>query len=267
LGSVLNKGFDVQMNYSKVFNSNLFLAFKGTFTYSHNKVTAKDEPPFLKHPNLHAVGHPVGAHLGYVAEHLFIDKAEIKNSPEQQLGGFVRPGDIKYEDFSGDGIVNGNDRVHMGYPAVPEIEFGFGPSIKYRNWDFSFLLQGVTHTSFFMRDISPFGRRLRRNIMQFIINDHWSPNHPNIYAAYPRLNATINKNNTVNSSWWLRNGSFIKLKSAEIGYTLEDARFYLSGLNLLIFSPFKLWDPEQGGGNGLGYPIQRVFTFGVKFTL
>jgi hypothetical protein len=118
-----------------------------------------------------------------------------------------------------------------------------------------------------MTDIAPFGSRQNRNVMQFIVNSHWSLNHQDIYAAYPRLAIINNDNNTANSSYWLRNGSFIKLKSVEIGYTLRDVRFYVSGLNLFILSPFKLWDPVQGGGNGLSYPTQRVFNFGVKITL
>ncbi len=110
----------------------------------------------------------------------------------------------------------------------------------------------------------PFGNQGVRNVLQFIAEDRWSPENPNIFAAYPRLSKLDNLNNTEASSYWLRNGAFLKLRSAEIGYSHKFARIFLSGYNLLTFSKFKLWDPEQGGGNGLGYPTQQVFNLGVQ---
>ena len=103
--------------------------------------------------------------------------------------------------------------------------------------------------------------------MKFIAEDYYSQENPNIYAAYPRLTKLDHSNNTVNSTYWLRNAAFLKLKNMEIGYSWKLMRVYLSGSNLLTFSPFKHWDPEMGGGNGLKYPTQRVFNVGIQLSL
>ena len=103
--------------------------------------------------------------------------------------------------------------------------------------------------------------------MQFVADDYWNESNPDIHAAYPRLSVEEYGNNTAASTYWLRDASFLKLKNAEIGYTYKKMRFYISGSNLLTFSRFKLWDPEQGGGSGLKYPTQRVFNIGFQMTL
>ena len=105
------------------------------------------------------------------------------------------------------------------------------------------------------------------NVLTWIADDRWSPDNQNINATYPRLTRDTSVNNTQRSDYWLRNAAFIKLKNAEIGYTYKNMRFYVSGMNLATFSPFKHWDPEQGGGNGLKYPTQRVFNFGFQMTI
>src|SRR5690625_6151495 len=84
------------------------------------------------------VCHPINTVLGYKAERLFIDEAEIAHHPTQQLGGSVMPGDIMYRDITEDGIITSDDRVRMGHPTVPEIVYGFGPSFNYKSFDFSF---------------------------------------------------------------------------------------------------------------------------------
>lgn len=119
-----------------------------------------------------------------------------------------------------------------------------------------------------MSGLQPFGSiKENKNVQKFISDDRWSPNNQNIMAKYPRLTIENSENNSVASSYWLRNGSFLKLKNAEIGYTHKNMRIYLRGSNLLTLSSFKLWDPEQGGGNGLKYPTQRVFNIGFQMTI
>lgn len=268
LGKVLNKGIDASIDYSRQLAPDFFVSFKSTFTFAQNKIISIDEPAFTKYKNLSSVGYSVNSQLGYDAERLFIDQAEVSGSPLQQLGGFVQAGDIKYRDVTQDvdglNLVNSDDRIRMGYPTVPEIVYGFGPSFKFKKFDFSFFFQGVARTSFFISGFHPFGTSDQRNVLQFVDENHWSPEDPNIYAAYPRLSKLDNPNNTANSSYWLKNGSFLKLRNLEAGYTFKFARIYLSGLNLLTFSKFKQWDPEQGGGSGLSYPTQRVFNMGLQ---
>jgi len=271
IGEMKNVGVDFSVDYNKQITPDFYLSFKGTFTYAHNTILKRDEPPFRLYPNLSSVGHSLGQHLLYVADGLFVDEKDVKNHAEQSLGYIPQPGDIKYydqPDANGnyDDIINTNDRVYMGYPDTPEIIYGFGPSMKWKNWDFSFFFQGVAHTSILMNDFHPFGKNATRGVMKFIANDYWSESNPNPNAAYPRLTRDSNANNTAKSSFWLRNGAFLKLKNAEIGYTHKMFRAYLSGSNLLTFSPFDHWDPEMGGGSGMKYPTQRVFNLGIQFT-
>ena len=270
-GKMKNVGFDIALDYNKQITKDFFLSFKGTLTYAHNTILERDEPPFQLYPNLSSVGYSRGQHLVYVADGLFRDQADVDSHAEQTLGYIPQPGDIKYvdqPDVNGncDGIINTNDRVYMGYPEDPEIVYGFGPSMKYKNWDFSFFFQGAARTSILMSGFHPFGKNATRGVMKFIADDYWSESNPNPNAAYPRLTRDTNANNTVNSSYWLRNGAFLKLKNAEIGYTFKMFRAYLNGSNLLTFSPFKHWDPEMGGGSGMQYPTQRVFNIGIQFT-
>ena len=270
--AVTNQGFDLSVDYSKQVDRDFVIQMKGTFSYAHNEVTKYDEPADQQYPNLINVGYPLNTHLGYLAEGLFIDEAEIANRPEQQISGNVGVGDIKYKDIADrfgetDGMITGNDRVRMGYPTVPEIIYGFGPSIRYKKIDFGFLFQGAARTSMMLSGMHPFGTNTRRNVMQWIVDDHWSPDNQNVDAGYPRLTQIDHGNNTVGSSYWLRDASFLKLKNAEVGYSIKNMRFYVSGSNLLTFSNFKLWDPEQGGGSGLSYPTTRVINLGFQMTI
>lgn len=272
LGKVENKGLDFSIDYNHTFNKDFSMSFKGTFTYAANKVLEYDEPDYQAYPNLSRVGHSINQPLLYVAERLFIDDEEVAHSPKQNLGGFVQAGDIKYKDIPNaegvcDGVIDANDRVYTGHPTVPEIVYGFGPSFQYKKWDFSCFFQGAARTSIVVGDIHPFGTDGLRNVQKFIADDYWSESNQNIYAAYPRLSKQYNQNNTQASTYWLRNGAFLKLKDIELGYSFKMFRVYLRGSNLLTFSPFDLWDPEQGNGNGLFYPTQKSFNVGIQFSL
>ena len=271
LGKVENKGLDFSIDYVKRFNNDFDMSFKGTFTYAHNKVLEYDEPDFQKYPNISRVGHSVDQQLLYIAERLFIDDSEVQRNPKQNLGGWVSGGDIKYKnlpDVNGnyDNVIDSNDRQYTGMPTTPEIVYGFGPSFRYKKFDFSFFFQGVAKTSILMSGIHPFGEARIRGLFKYIADDHWTTENQNIDAKYPRLTLENNGNNTQNSTYWLRNGSFLKLKNAEVGYTYKGWRFYLSGQNLLTFSPFDYWDPEMGSGSGMKYPTQRIINFGIQVT-
>ncbi|WP_316793667.1 TonB-dependent receptor [Pedobacter frigoris] len=268
IGKVRNQGLDLALDYNHDFGSGFFMTLKGTFTYARNKVINNDEPLFTKYKNLSAVGYPIGTPLGYVADRLFIDEADIKAHSLQQIGGVIMPGDIKYVDITNSidklNIINSSDMMRMGHPGTPEIIYGLGPSFKLKKFDFSFFFQGVANTSFFINGFHPFGPRTQRNVLTFVAEQRWRADSPNPYATYPRLTKLDLPNNTENSSYWLRDASFLKLRNVEMGYTYKSARLYLSGYNVMTFSKFKYWDPEQGGGNGLGYPSQRIFNIGLQ---
>lgn len=247
------------------------MTFKATFTYAHNEITEYDEA--VSRHYLSKKGYSTSQLWGYVADYLFADEAEIANHPSQMLGGSVKPGDIKYlnlPDNNGkyDEIIDKLDQMPIGNPTTPEIVYGFGPSFRWKSLDFSFFFQGVAKTSFMMKDLQPFGTgSSNKNVQTFIAEDRWSPDNQNILAKYPRLTIESSPNNSEASTYWLRDGAFLKLKNAEVGYTFKSMRLYLRGSNLLTFSKFKQWDPEQGGGNGLKYPTQRVFNIGFQMTI
>lgn len=271
MGKMKNQGLDFSIDYNKQVNKDFFLSVKGTFTYAHNTILERDEPDFLEYPNLSSIGYSMGQHLLLKNKGLFPNWDAINGSPTQGLGYAPMPGDIWYQNQPNhkgefDNVIDGNDRVYMGFPQDPEIVYGLGASMQWKQWDLSFFFQGVARTSFTISNIAPFGQTSINGLYQFIADDHWSTENPNIYAKHPRLTKENNYNNTYGSDYWLRDGSFLKLKNAEIGYTYKGSRFYVSGNNLLTFSPFKLWDPEMGGGNGLKYPTQRVFNVGVQIT-
>ena len=272
LAEVVNQGFDMAVNYSKRINQDLSIQFQGTFTYNNNHISIYDEAPGTR-PAMKKQGKNVNTVLGYVANGLYIDKADIKNNPTSTLGNIaIAPGDIKYvdqpdKDGNYDGRITADDKVPLGV-SVPKIIYGFGPSIGYKNWDFSVFFQGRGNVALMLSNIAPFGNSYRRGVLEFIDKDHWSPDNQNPNAKYPRLTENDNSHNTQSSSYWLRNGRFLKLKNAEIGYSLKNMRFYVNGTNLLTFSPFKKWDPEMGGGNyTTKYPTQMTLNVGVQLTI
>ena len=278
VGKVDTKGFDGQIKLEKQFTRDFWMQGRANFTYSRNKIVDIDEKMF---PDvyLRRKGYPVDQKWGLIGERLFVDEAEIVNSPKQDYGEYMA-GDIKYKDVNGDGVVNGNDRIAMGYPTTPEIQYGFGLSMGYKNFDLSFFFQGNSRVSIFINPgvgggddgnegIAPFVGY--RNAMPIVARDYWSENAPNPHAFWPRLSTTPINNNTQESSWWMRNASFMRLKNVELGYNLrnlqklyvENARFYFTVENAFVMSKFKLWDPEMGR-KGLRYPPNRRFNIGVK---
>jgi TonB-linked SusC/RagA family outer membrane protein len=284
VGEAKGKGVDISVDYTHTVNQNVWLVGRANFTFARAVYEYYEEPNFglLGYDWRSRKSYPVSQQWGYVAERLFIDAADVLNSPRQDFGEYL-PGDIKYKDINGDNIINEIDMAPIGYPTTPELNYGFGLSAGYKNLDASIFFQGSGRYSFWINAgaMSPFiqsssdGRTLETGLTKFIAEDYWSETSQNPYAFWPRLSNTIISNNTQRSTWFMQNGSFLRLKSAELGYSLpkswiaklklRSARFYVSGVNLLLFSKFKLWDVELGG-NGLNYPLQRVINLGINLS-
>ncbi len=275
-GKAYSRGVDLVADYRKTFNNSLWVQARGTFTYAKSKLLVNEEPQYAENNrNLSKVGNSLGQIYGLIAEKLFIDQAEVNNSPLQY--GSIMGGDIKYRDVNGDGKITDADYVPIGYPTTPEIIYGVGFSVGYKNFDLSTFFQGSARSSFIINaaNTTPFylNGGNQNGLLQVIADSHWSEDNRNSYAFWPRLSNTISQNNTQTSTWWLRDGSFLRMKSAEIGYNLTgpllkklrltSGRIYANGLNLFSISAFKLWDPEMGA-SGLGYPVQRVYNIGVS---
>lgn len=274
IGKAESHGIDGSVDYKVSVNKNLWITSRVNFTYATNEIIENGEPQY-PYSYMSKKGLPMNQPRGLIAERLFVDALDVLNSPVQynQMGSYMA-GDIKYVDVNEDGKIDDSDMVPIGYPTIPEIVYGFGASMGYKNIDFSFFFQGSARSSFFIdpTSISPFVNE--RNALKIIADNHWSDENPDPNAFWPRMSVNSVSNNEKTSTWWLRDGSFLRLKSVELGYSLptkllkrinvEKARFYASGTNLLVISKFKLWDPEMGG-RGLGYPPQRIINIGLNF--
>jgi TonB-linked SusC/RagA family outer membrane protein len=278
-GKATSQGIDLAMDYKRNFNKKFWMTGRATMTLATSKVNLIDEidyPAGLSY--LSARDHSISQAWGLIAERLFVDQNEVNNAPVQFSNANLLGGDIKYKDVNKDGVVNADDMVPIGYPAQPEIIYGFGASFGWGEFDFSFFFQGSARSSFFIdaEAISPFNINggYQNGLLKVIADDHWSEDNQNLYAFWPRYSgARIESNNVQRSTWWMRNGDFLRLKTVELGYTIPSfkvlkqkiskPRIYVSGQNLGLWSSFKLWDVEMGG-NGLGYPIQSVYNLGFE---
>ena len=283
IGEAKAHGIDIQADYKQVWNKDFWTSARGNFTYSTSRYLVYEEPTYPESYRQH-VGYSLKQTWGYIAERLFIDDEEAANSPSQQaFGSQYGGGDIKYTDVNGDGVITEADRVPIGMPTSPEIIYGFGASMGWKGLDFSVFFQGLANESFWINaggyesnnlgGTAPFYHNTQ--LLKAYADSHWSEDNRDIYALWPRYSSYANKNNAATSTWWMRDGAFLRLKQLELGYTLpykwtkkariEGLRVYLQGNNLLCWSRFKLWDPELAG-SGLNYPIQRTFNIGAHVT-
>ena len=285
IGQARSKGIDIQADYKQAWASGLWASARANFTYSTGKYDVYEEPTYPESYRQHA-GRSIRQTWGYIAERLFVDDEDAANSPSQAaFGSQYGGGDIKYTDVNGDGVITNADMVPIGYPTSPEIIYGFGVSLGHKGFDFSVFFQGLGRESFWIDATSAYSTKYNKygtapfvnngQLLKAYSDSHWSEDNRDIYALYPRYCAYENHNNTQVSTWWMRDGSFVRLKQMEFGYTLpqkltnkiniDNLRVYFQGNNLLCWSKFKLWDPELAG-EGFNYPIQRTFNIGVNVT-
>ncbi len=273
-GEAKSAGVDMSMDYNHSFSRGLWASARANFTYARSEYKVYEEPEYQER-YLSRVGYSLSQQWGYIADRLFIDDEEVSNSPLQSFGRYSG-GDIKFHDTNGDGQISSLDQVPIGYPTVPEIIYGFGISAGSRSFDLSFFFQGSARSSFWIDPAATSPFQNSTQLLDVYANDHWSEQNRDLYALWPRLTPILSENNTQPSTWFMRNGAFLRLKQVELGYSvpgrslkqigLTGLRVYVTGSNLLTFSEFKLWDIEMGG-NGLGYPIQRNFSLGVNVNL
>lgn len=276
IGRVNNKGVDGMLEIKNGINdrNHLYYSFRGTFTYAHNTVLANDEPT-PKYPYLSQNGYPIGQPFGYVAMGLFQNTEEINKGPRQTFKTNVIPGDVRYRDINGDGVIDAYDQVAIGYPRTPEIMYGFGGTIAYKGFDLSLFFTGTAHTSMFFNDITlwafapGFGNM---NVLQEYYNNRWTTTSTN--AKYPIIHAGNDPNNYQLSTLWQRNASYLRFQNAEIGYTLppsltkrvkiNNARFFVNSTNIFTWDHIKIVSPEAAGGALGGYPLQRIINAGLQ---
>lgn len=298
-GIVNNKGFDGSINLSHIIGD-FKLSGKGTFTFARNKIIEYDELPQL-YPWREVTGKRLLNHgnTPLIAERLFTEDDfditvdgsgkkhyELKNGlvgspwiPE------TLPGDIKYMDLNGDGILDDNDRVidpDGWHPQTPEMVYGFGFGLDYKGFYFNTFFQGVANVTVNLNSSSasfmPFHWGLiESNVRQEFVEDRWTQENQNPDAFFPRLHVTNMGNNNTQSTFWYRNGNFLRFKNLEVGYNFKKnlldkvgisaSRIYLMGHNLHVWDHVKMFDPELGNADGgTRYPLSRTWTMGLEIT-
>ncbi|NQX41396.1 TonB-dependent receptor [Pedobacter steynii] len=222
---------------------------------------------------------------GYVATGQFQSQEEINKAPQQDGSGnkTLLPGDIRYQDINGDGIIDGEDQTIIGRGSVPEIFYGLNLGLSYKGFDLSLLFQGATNFNFnIVGDLTyPFSNNA--SAFSFLTNrwhreDIYDPNSKWIPGEFPSTIVDGTANNKLNSTFWLRDATYVRLKNFEVGYTLsktlthkigiKNTRVFIAGQNTLTISKVKYLDPEiAGGGAGKYYPQQKVWTMGINIGL
>jgi TonB-linked SusC/RagA family outer membrane protein len=281
VGATEKNGFDGNFKFHQKI-SEVDLQLRGNITCVKTKITEHDEM-INRYPYLRQTGYTLGQTRGLIALGLFEDYEDIRNSPRQDFGNAadIMPGDIKYKDINGDGVINSNDVVPIGASREPNLMYGLGVSVSWKGFDANVHFQGSGKSNFFIdgTTVYPFIRSDWGNILKEVAEgDRWMLGvNENPDAEYPRLSYGGHTNNYRPSTFWLRDGAYLRLKTLELGYTLPKRlanRMYLSrlrvhiiGQNILTFSSFKLWDPEMRSSNGQKYPLGRTWTFGLSINI
>ncbi|MCA6054668.1 TonB-dependent receptor [Bacteroides thetaiotaomicron] len=287
VGKVTSEGFDGHFTFRQKLGA-VGLTIRSNITYSKNEVVDRDEENNYYWYKMQK-GHRVNQARGLISLGLFKDYDDIRNSPVQDFDGYkVMPGDIKYKDVNGDGKIDGNDQVAIGATTKPNLIYGFGIAANWKGLDVNLHFQGAGKSTYFIDGSTVHMFKLGDgwgNVLSEMANSNrWisadisgDPATENPNAEYPRLSYGPNSNNYQQSTYWLRNGSYLRLKTVEVGYTLptqlvnkvhfNTVRIFFVGTNLLTWSAFKLWDPEMGSTDGKRYPLSKNLSLGISVNL
>ena len=286
IGEMKSQGMDGLASYSDKIGDVSF-TLRGNFTYAVTDVLNYDEADNALLYQM-TKGYRLNQTRGLISLGLFKDQEDIDKSPFQDFGVYL-PGDIKYKDVNGDGVVDSKDVVPIGTTTVPSFVYGAGLSLSWKDFDFNMLLQGAGMVDFFIEgnSVQPFSNENGDvgNILEVMTdpNERWISREISGTAATENLNGILprlsyaassgSKNNFQRSTFWLRDGRYLRLKNLEFGYNFpktfvnslhaQNIRFGFIGQNLLVFSPFKWWDPELGSSDGAKYPISKTFSFNL----
>lgn len=296
-GIVENKGVDGSVNLRHKVGE-VMLSARGNLTLARNKIIEYDEVPQL-YPWMNKTGTRLNALENFlIAERLFSDEDfNITTAPDgsktyilkdgiapTRYVGQVMPGDIKYKDLNGDGIVDDLDRAKdVANPTVPELIYGFGLNAEWKGFYASVFFQGAGRVSININDQSnafmPFHWGIdESNVRQEIVDSRWTQENPRQDVFFPRLRISEMANTNTASTWWVKDGSFIRLKNVEAGYNfnskliqrakMRNARIYIMGNNVALWDHLGIYDPELGNSaGGTRYPLPSTWTAGLEITL
>ncbi|MFA6315756.1 MAG: TonB-dependent receptor, partial [Candidatus Paceibacterota bacterium] len=282
VGEMKSWGLDGFLSYTQAINKDAYFVLRGNFTKSKNKILEYEES-IVRFPYQSSVDYQFGINRGLIALRLFKDEADVTSSPRQTFGGDVLPGDIKYKDVNGDGVIDDYDVVPLEYSSTPQIQYGFATEFNWKGWNLSVLFEGVSRVKYFSggNGFFPFTGKETGNVLLAVADqsNRWTSAEisgnaatENPDARFPRLSYGGNSNNNRNSTFWLNDGSYVRLKNVQLSYQtkaafmkkagIESATFSLIGENLHVWDNLqdKIFDPAQATGNGARYPLQRVYT-------
>ena len=286
VGKMKSYGWDGNIAYSQRIGQ-VNLQLRANFTYQTTDVIDKDEAANELWYKMEK-GFQLNQSRGFIALGLFKDQEDIDRSPSQEAlsNKTILPGDIKYKDVNGDGVITDDDIVPLGYREVPGLQYGIGLSANWKNWGINLLFQGTGKCDFFVEGSGPhaFHDGKRGNILQVMVDgNRWIPKEisgteatedPN--ADWPRLTYTNNNNNNRKSTFWLKERKYLRLRNLEITYDLpqmwtrkflvSNMRIGFIGQNLFTWAPFKWWDPEGTNESGSSYPINRTYSCYIQFS-
>ena len=283
LGIVENKGFELVLGHTNQVNDiNYYANFN--FGFARNKVIEVSESDSVDE-KIRSTGRSIGARVGYQAMGLFLTQKEIDDLNAAAPGGAYqpenpKPGDIRYADLNGDGIVNDEDRTIIGKGTTPEISYGLNMGMSYKQFDVSVLLQGAANFDMYLSHEAAWaffngGKVHGDHLGRAQIGTNGDVSNPG--ATYPRLSISSATVNQRTSSYWVKSGNYLRLKNVEVGYTLPknvsdkvgigSLRMYLNGRNLFTWSGIKNLDPENPQSRGWFYPQQKVFNLGINVEL
>jgi TonB-linked SusC/RagA family outer membrane protein len=273
-GKVSQHGFEVAANCSKKFGDVTFNVGANMMLYKNEIKDQAEEPRVYN--NLIQTGNPVSSTYGLIAEGLFTSQAEIDAAPTQTFST-VRPGDIRYKDVNGDNVIDANDVCKIGYStACPELFYNFHLGAEYKGIGLDMMFQGVGRYSAMLNTSGYYwGLINNTSLAQHVYDNRWSPENNNANAEFPRLSSSSNANNYQNSTYWLRNRAFLKLRNVEVYYNLpssllektkfiQSAKVYVRGVDLFTIDKI---DEVDAASYGATNPLTRSIALGLAVTL
>jgi TonB-linked outer membrane protein, SusC/RagA family/TonB-dependent outer membrane receptor, SusC/RagA subfamily, signature region len=271
-GVVSNHGFEIDGMWRSRIGKDFYFNVGGTFSFARNKIESMPESP-QQYDYLLRTGTRIGQPFGKIGLGLFQSNEEILKSPSQPAA--VQPGDIKYMDINGDGVVNANDDHPIGNPEVPEIFFSATLGFSFKSFDFVCMFQGAGNSTYYFASAQNVPFINENNTPLKVWMGRWTPENRN--AIYPRITPHNNENNSLYSSFWQIDNTYLRLKNMELGYTfnkkfiskigLENLRLYVNSVNLFTWDNVKVYDPENYvQGNRTSYPVMRIINTGLNVT-
>ena len=289
VGGMTSWGGDGNFEYFQPIGKNAHFTLRGNFTLSKNKIDNWEEAT-QPYPYLSKTGFSNDVQRGFVALGLFKDQQDVDMSPEQF--GTVRPGDIKYKDVNGDGVITDDDQVPLfAYSGVPQFMYGFGAEVRYKNWTLNVLFKGTGNNYFLYggKDGSkfdgyiPFNQGYKGNVLTLAYDpaNRWTSAEysgnkatENPHARFPRLSYGNNANNTKPSTFWKGNARYLRLQELSLNYNLrtpglrkalglQSIDFQVMCENLAVWDGVDIFDPEQAMDTGHAYPIPRRFSLQI----